>query len=466
MKYVKQWHRISDVCEGTDAVKQKRETYLPRPTGMEKVDYDAYLDRAEFYNPTGRTLDGLHGMVFRKDPIIEVPEFLKQYLNNVDGKGTTFKQFCSNVSYETLKHGWGAILIDAPQADEIISQKDAEELGIQPYMTYISAFDFNDWHYGEKGRSRNLSKAVLHEEYEEESATDEFVFQTKEKYRMLKLDENGDYVQIVKSSNNEVLEYNVPKKLGSPLNHIPLYPVPSDNPEKPMLIDLADLNIAWYRKSADLENGGHWTGVPTPYVLGYQPEMQYDEEGNEIGRDKLYIGGSEMLCFPQGTTGIGYLEYHGSGLSQLQNMMQNDEERMAILGARIISAEKKGVESAESARIHRSGENSVLATFANNMSTVLKKVLIEYLEWCGNVTLNDEDVTVSLNTDYEVSKMNSSELASLVSAWQSGGISKRVMFNNMKEGELVPSEMTFEEMEDEIDSEKEKTGNLNNGEEE
>lgn len=122
---------------------------------------------------------------------------------------------------------------------------------------------------------------------------------------------------------------------------------------------------------------------------------------------------------------------------------------MAILGARIISAEKKGVESAETARIHRAGENSVIATFANECSVFFTAVIKDYLEWCNNGELAD-DVTIKINTDFDLSKMDASELASLVSCWQDGGISKKVLFANLKEGEIIPPDITFEDMEQEI----------------
>ena len=164
-----------------------------------------------------------------------------------------------------------------------------------------------------------------------------------------------------------------------------------------------------------------------------------------------------MLCFPQGVTGIGYLSSGGNGLDKLRSMLADDEERMAILGARIISSEKKGVEAVDTARIHRAGENSVLATFANNMSHIFKQILIDYLEWSTQTEVNPDDINVQISTDYDVSRMNAQELTALVSLWQSGGISKRVLFSNIKDGEIIPNDYDFEDMEDEIAEEKEQS---------
>ena len=67
--------------------------------------------------------------------------------------------------------------------------------------------------------------------------------------------------------------------------------------------------------------------------------------------------------------------------------------------------------------------------------------------------LPEEGIRVDLNTDFDLAKMDSSELAALISCWQDGGISKKVLFDNLKEGEIIPADKTFEEMEQEIQEE-------------
>ncbi len=65
------WQRCRDVIDGEETVKERGEDYLPKPAGQTDDDYEAYKTRALFYNATGRTLDAMVGMVFRKAP--EIP---------------------------------------------------------------------------------------------------------------------------------------------------------------------------------------------------------------------------------------------------------------------------------------------------------------------------------------------------------------------------------------------------------
>lgn len=217
-----------------------------------------------------------------------------------------------------------------------------------------------------------------------------------------------------------------------------------------MLNDLINVNLSHFKKSADYENGLHWTGVPTPWSQGADPETEI-VNGVEVAKP-LKLGGTIVINLPAGAS-LHYLEFSGSGCSQLANAMLADEERMAILGARIISQEKKGVEAAETAKIHRAGENSVLAEFAITLSKIFTKLLKIYLEWSLGAEFADDEIKVVFNTDYEVSTMDPSQLTALVALWQSGGIAKSDLFKNLKEGEILSADRKLDEMNSEIDEE-------------
>lgn len=425
---------------------------------MTDEEYRGYLARTEFFPATTRTAEGIHGLMWSKNMFIDIPEALLQYTKNVDGKGNDFYKFSNDSSWDSMITNWGGILDDAPSG-EGLSQLEAEQFGVLPYMSYYKAEQIINVLTAIRGRREIITKIVLYET-EEVLTVDEFTTETKDRYRVLSLDENGDYKVTMYDEAYRIMSEFYPMRFGRKLKEIPFFFMPNNTPVLPMFYPLVCVNNAWYHKSADLENGLHWTGVPTPICIGYTPETIVDPlSGKEVPKYDLKLGGSKVVYFPQGVTDVRYLEFGGAGLSQLQSAMQNDEERMAILGARIISAEKKGVESAETARIHRAGENSVVATFAMELSKVLTNALRFMLEWTVGHEI-DDTIEVKINTDYDASRMNTQELTAIVSAWQSGLISKQVAFDNLKQGEIIPSSMTFEKHEEQIREEKEK--NLDN----
>lgn len=419
---------------------------------MTDAEYSAYSERAEFCGYTTRTIEGSHGVMFRKQLIVDIPEQLKQYIDNVDGKGNDLYKFVNDATFDVMITSYGGCLIDAPNGEDV-SLKVAEENGILPYLTFFKAEKIINVKTKTVGRKEVLQMVVIKDSEEVPVQNDRFTTEEKDRYKVYELDENGIYTATVYNEAYQVISSVQPKMYGKTMNFIPFFFFPNVEPSVPMFMPVIEVNKSWYRKSADLENGLHWTGIPTPYAIGLDPPTHFDADGNEV-TDSVKLGGTHFLFFPTGTTSVNFLEFSGAGLSQLQGAMDKDEERMAILGARIISQERKGVESAETAKIHRAGENSVVATFANEMSKVFSRILKVYLSWTIGYEVTD-DISVQINTDYDVVNMSAQELTTLVSAWQSGGISKRILFKNLKEGEIIPNDTDFDEMEEQIQIEQE-----------
>jgi hypothetical protein len=183
VKHKKQWKVMRDCIEGEDAIKDAGEEYLPKASGSTNAEYQAYKKRARFINFTARTITGLHGLVFRRKPVIEMPDDMLFLLKDIDRRGTNVYQFTSDVFYDTLITGYGGILDDFPQTNGAISKKEAEDYGIRPYFRYYPAESIINWQYGIVNGSEKLTKVVLKEvveSYEE----DEFEPVEKIQYRV------------------------------------------------------------------------------------------------------------------------------------------------------------------------------------------------------------------------------------------------------------------------------------------
>lgn len=416
---------------------------------MDEDDYKGYITRAQFFNASGRTLDGLCGMIGRKPVMYTVPKGMEEYLDNVDGKGHSLNQFVNSCCKDFMITNWGGVLVDMPSSENVVSQKDFEDNEMYAYMTYYRAESIINWRWTVTGRRQSLKYLIFKEKVDVETST----YTTEEKYyyRVCEIDDTGYYKQTLYNDNNEILSQVYPSSKKGKFRFIPFYFLSvAEEPSEPLLNDLVNVNLSHYRKSADQENGAHWTGVPTPWAQGVEPQVEVID-GEEVAKP-LKLGGARVLFMPMGAS-LNYLEFGGQGCQTLRQMMIDDEDRMAILGARIISQEKKGVEAAETAKIHRAGENSVLAEIAVNLSEVFKKLLKIYLEWSTGSEIADDELDVSLNTDYDVATMSSSEITALVSLWQQGGIAKRDLFDNLKEGEIIAANRDFDEMNSEIDEE-------------
>lgn len=197
------------------------------------------------------------------------------------------------------------------------------------------------------------------------------------------------------------------------------------------------LNLSHYRTTADYEHGCHFTGLPTAVVSGYQAESN----------EKLSIGSSAAWIFPDPSAKASYLEFTGQGLGALESNLRAKEQAMASLGARMLTSEKTGVEAQGTVKLRHSGENAVLSSIANLISSGMTRVLAIMAEW-SNVT--NANISMLINKDFVDAGLTAQELTSLIGAWQGGAISSETLYWNLKQGELIEAGRTFEQEQDAI----------------
>lgn len=223
---------------------------------------------------------------------------------------------------------------------------------------------------------------------------------------------------------------------GESLNELPFIMMPTEKPEKPMFYDLATCNIGHYMKSADYENGVHLTTIPTGYVTGHR-QQEYDDGTKEVIR----LGWDSFLMFEEADAKVGNLSFSGVGLVHSEESIKQSLADMAILGSRLLASEKGVSESADSAKIHRAGENASLATFAKNVSECISKLLTKMAKWMEIEGI----VEVSLCTDYDTLSFDPNALNAIANLAEAKKFPAPYVFWNLKNGEYVPGDSTYQE---------------------
>ena len=89
---VDDWRLVNDCVNGERKVKSKKQRYLPKPNAGDKSQenddrYTSYMARAQFVNFTARTKRALVGSVFRKRPIVELPNALEYLREDASRSG-------------------------------------------------------------------------------------------------------------------------------------------------------------------------------------------------------------------------------------------------------------------------------------------------------------------------------------------------------------------------------------------
>lgn len=442
-----QWKVMRDTAAGEMAVKEAGSEYLPRLGGQDSEQYEAYKMRALFYNATGRTIDGLSGMIFRKPPITVEPEGMASFLEDVTLDGVPFQGFAEMAVEEVITVARAGILVDFPSVEGgTMTRAEAERMDLRPFWRLYKAEGIIDWKVGRAGNRTVLMQVRLAETAHEDGET-EFETAAVEQIRVLEMasaSEDGTgplgYRQRLfrKNEAGEWAEFGdpiVPTMRGAALEYIPfVFLGPRDttpNCDKPPLIDLACVNLSHYRTTADLEHGAHFTALPTPYCFG----VDDDDAPETIGPETLWHASTKDVT-------VGMLEFTGAGLASLEKRLEVKEGEMAALGARMLAPEKRQAEAAETATIHRYGEMSVLASIAQAVSIGLTQAMTIARDWMLG---ESGDVEVSLNRDFLPVPMSPQLLVALFQLVQGGRISRQTFFENLQRGEIIDDQRTFEE---------------------
>lgn len=422
------WQKCRDANAGQYAVHGRGEAYLPKLSGQQKSDYEKYKLRAMFFNATGRTVDGMVGMIMRKEPILDIPDSLNGIAEDIDLKGSDVNYFTDSLVEELCLTNRVGILIDFPAQSTIgMTLAQIESIGIRPYASLYKAEDIIDWEFSRVNNRYMLTMVKLREIDDDKT----------EIIRVLKLTEFGYQVEIYPKSENGYGEF--PRDILTPLmNNAPLSYIPFIFDEKifkPPLIDLVHVNFAHYKNSADYEHGLHFTGLPTPIFWGAD---LIDDAGNSI----VQLGSTAAYGFSNPNGRAEYLEFTGTGLGALKTAMDDKVNSMIALGSRYLGADKRVAETAESMTIRSAGENSIMGKIAGYASTMMTRAFRIIAEWSR---INPDLVSVTINKDVTPNGISPQMMQQLTSAYLAGAISYETYFWNLQQGEVIEGTRTIED---------------------
>jgi len=419
-----QWERCRDAAGGEDLVKKKAETYLPMLGGhAEKPHlYEAYKKRGLFLEAMPRTIQGLAGAVFRKQPTISIPRSFRaeEWLMDVTGSGQPLERFAQHVLKEDLEITRVGIWLtmDASPSSENV-----------PRLALVPGENITNWD-DENGRWLVLKEQAP------KVTEDRFERKFVDQWRLFELDETDQLVVSFWQKSDSVQEDGkqgivqvgedlTPMRMGKRLDFIPIEVVAGDvldwTPVKPALLGLADASFDHYRLITDYRHGLHWTALPTPTASGLNT------------KEEVSIGSGTLLKGPLGAT-FGMLEFTGQGLKPLQEAIREVTDYMASLGARLLEQPKRAAEAAETVALRARAEQTTVQSMAWAVSQALTKQVRRAL-WWGN--MQDDAFEITLNTDLVDASVDTERLKALSAMVMAGQMSHETLYFNLKRAELT-----------------------------
>lgn len=428
------YYLIRDCIAGEPTIKAARTRYLPMPnpddTSKENLArYRAYLTRAVFYNVTRRTLAGLVGQVFSRKPTVKVPSPLEAVLKDANGEAIPLDQQAERACQYVTAYSRAGLFVDYPEVPEGgVTVAELETGKIRPTITVLSPLQIINWRTETEGADTFYTLVVIVEAWP--MLDDGFEMKLAAQLRVLKL-VNGSYVQEIwrerqptaydpsankkLKGNFEIFKtINVKGHDGQPLKEIPFMFLGSENNDShvdnPNMYDIAALNIAHYRNSADYEEACFIVGQPTPVLTGLTQDWV-----DTVLKGKVAFGSRGGIPLPVG--GEAQL-LQAEENTMLKEAMETKERQMVALGAKLVQ-QKEVQRTATESQLEAASESSVLSTIAKNVSAGYQWAL----EWCAVfMGLSEGGIEYKLNDDFDMSAVAPEQTQGVVKNWQAGAL--------------------------------------------
>ena len=372
------WKRCRDVYDGSDRIKQKSETYLPKSRWHRdggkagEQDYNDYKSRAVFYSYLRDAVETALGVLKKGEPTIQLPDTIKfmEHAATIYHDGLTALK--AKLDKIIMITGCAGLQLEVNGKD---AKSDAPDFYIniwQPESIQDKVFEIDS----ETGES--YARMVLLDESDLE-----FNNKTKErelvkKWRVLGLDKYGKYyTALMKPEQYAAFNLEEPPKAenpSSPQMGEAVYPayrgktftripftfvnatdLSGGHYEDPPLYDLVDLVLALYRGDADYRQTLHFT------ASDFYKHTGCDDPARQ---KKLSVGAGGIIHLKDGED-IAVVSSPGGGanlqlasLQQLHAMCQQRIMTLLNVGANQSGAALEIVQNSKSARIEPINQNT------------------------------------------------------------------------------------------------------------
>lgn len=401
---------IDDVMSGPHRIlrSSRLESYIPKfecedPSDVTVVRqneerYRKYIEKAQLYNVTEKTLEYLIGQIYFEETEIKLPSILDPFLKNVNGAGLDIYQFSKRLASFVLPLGRSGILADFPNIEGALYKEKMIKNHIYPTLTIYHPSNITMWWEEVNHGQTKLSLVVLKENHVVRKGT--FELEPTTVYRVLYMDQGRYTMELfyendstetrdpnekwVSGGKKVILGYN-----GLPLEEIPFTFVGAINNDsvidKPPFYNLAHINIGHYRNSADYEEVLYMLGQPTPIITGLDEDWVRD---NPV----LKLGSRKAIPLPKDAT-ANLLQTQAN--TMIFEAMAAKEKQMVTLGGKIVEQQQIRRTATQSG-IDHIAEQSALNTSLTNMSTAIQLSLTRAYGFLGDIS--KEDIRFKMKT--------------------------------------------------------------------
>ena len=409
---------VRTVYGGTRTVRGVGKALLPKHPSEEQEDYQRRLERAVFYNATKRTVTGLVGMIFRKEPQwdeLPPPRTAEESLN-IDMCGHDISVYTRMLAADAMIDGHTWVVVDMPRADRApASAADEREMGLRPYWVQVKAQDAINVQWGlQDGKPRIRMFAYKYTKTEESG---EFGEDVLEVIRVLRPGSAQDFYR-----TEDGWQADEPVVVSLPYVPVAFVPANETAPyeSEPPLLDLAYENIDHYQIRSDHRHAAMFASTPMPVFSG-------------MAREDVEWGANRALFLPDPEASATMLESSGASLASTRQDLKDSEGRMASYGLQMLVGEKRAAETEQAKLIGKAESDSTLAAMARGIQDGINVALAIHADWTKT-----NPAALALNMDFHEAPLDASTVSSLSNMVARGHLSLETMWTALVSGEVLP----------------------------
>lgn len=424
---------MRDTFNGERTVKGAGTAYLPATagqiqdgalksaSGVGAVSYNAYLARAQFPEFISEAINLLVSVMHKEEAVIKLPAALEPMREAATRQGLDINMLLRKINENQLKFGRFGLLADFPQDPFFAGRAQV------PHLVEYEAETIINW---DDERLTDFSKAelsflVMNEtvQVRGKDGVEQFDWVEERQFRVaqlmpenpeLPLSTSNPLVYSTFTKNNEVTSEEIlPQFRGATLDFIPFVFIGSDDldysPNEIPLLGLANLSLAIYRKSADLEQALHILGQDTLVIKGQ--EVGKDGQAKDENEDTRVGAGAVIRVDEEGDA--KFIGIDSEGIPEMRTSLESDKSRAQSMGPRLLEARRGQAESGEALRTRVSAQTATLQSIALTGAKGLEKILKMCAVWIG---ANPDEVTVTPNLDFTQDTVDASQLKALAEA--------------------------------------------------
>lgn len=441
------WAMIQALLDGTGAMREAGERYLPRHPKEEIEDYRDRLKTATLTPFFRKTVSNLVGRIFAKPIALQrdVPESIQAWCENADRQGNHLNVFLINATREAVAKGSSWIMVDYPRVGQVATLAEERMIGARPYLTLYNAESLL---YAKVNETGILIEARVKEVVAEPEGEfgEVFIRQIRRlikdgpgvRYQIWRATDTASepfvgHVQGVGPSATSGTSWYLYEEGGMTIDEIPLVPIMTNRVSglisPPPLLDLAYLCVKHWQDQSAQDNVAGVARYPMLAVSGWN--SQEDQE--------ITVGPRVMLSTSDSQGRFYYVEHSGAAIAAGRAELERLETQIATEGVRPLTLERSAT-GATATQIASEDMNvrSVAEIWGETVKDAAEKCLSLMAKWAG--LGEDNGGSVVLDGDFNSVGIDAAALSQLQQMRSSGDLSRSTLWAEMRRRGVLADE--------------------------